>query len=136
LERFKLGFDIYNLAVEMGFNAEVLSKGPSNAENAWTEKVKWVKRELGTDVGINLVTTKQGKYGCVLVDDYPGYLEPWLENRPRGVGIMPAHSYNKNFKHERVVRYDGSNISEVEKILLWARDRDAKEKFDKKKIFF
>tara|TARA_Y100000310_G_C20512920_1_gene729762 strand:+ start:436 stop:588 length:153 start_codon:yes stop_codon:yes gene_type:complete len=38
-------------------------------------------------------------YGKVLVDDYPCYIKRWLENRPRGLVIMPAHSYNRDFEH-------------------------------------
>ena len=50
LERYEPGFDIYDLVVELGFNMEILSKGPLSADGAWSEKVKWVRRELGDNI--------------------------------------------------------------------------------------
>jgi hypothetical protein len=31
---------------------------------------------------------------------------------------MPAHEYNKDFKHPNVIRYDGTNIEEVKERLI------------------
>jgi hypothetical protein len=52
-------------------------------------------------------------YGAVLVDDWPEYVTSWLEHRPRGLVIMPAHNHNVGFAHSQVVRYDGTNLDEV-----------------------
>jgi hypothetical protein len=59
-------------------------------------------------------------YGAVLVDDWPDYILKWLEHRPRGLVIMPAHDHNAGFTHHNVVRYDGTNIDEV-KARMFAR---------------
>ena len=62
---------------------------------------------------IHITQDKSVHYGKVLVDDYPGYIEAWLEHRPRGLVIMPAHDHNKDFVHAQVVRYDGTDLDEV-----------------------
>ncbi len=36
---------------------------------------------------------------------------------------MPAQKWNKYFEHERVVRYNGTNIQEVKEALIWAKNR-------------
>ncbi len=84
----------------------------------WWENLKPLK--IGFDI---LEILREFNYGKVLVDDWPKYLEPWLNNRPRGIGIMPAQEWNKDFKHERVVRYTGQNLKEVRTALIWAKDR-------------
>lgn len=58
------------------------------------------------------------RYGAVLVDDWPEYIRRWLENRPRGLVIMPAHEHNAGFNHPNVVRYDGTNKDEVKARML------------------
>lgn len=62
---------------------------------------------------ITITRDKGLVYGKVLVDDYPGYIERWLKWRKNGLVIMPASKSNKDFKHEQVIRYDGSNLEEV-----------------------
>jgi len=119
----------------LGFRIKILTKVPSNLDYAWTEKVKWVKKQPELiDAGIYLVEDKENGDnskssidGRVLIDDYPKYLTPWLNNRPRGIGIMPAQEYNKDFEHERVIRYDGTNLNQIKEILTWVRDRKNKE---------
>lgn len=125
LKPLKLGVEILDLARELKFWIAIATKGPSST-NAWSEKKAWVENhigKIGQEVDLYIVTNKSRLYGRALVDDYFGYLSPWLENRPRGIGIMPAQEWNKDFKHERVVRYNGENIEEVKKALKWAKDR-------------
>lgn len=123
LPRFQLGWDVYDIAVEeIGFDPRILTKGPYNATAAWTEKVEWCRREL-PHVAVTITEDKSTQYGRVLVDDWIPYVEPWLARRPRGIVIMPAWPWNKGFKHDRVVRYDGTNIAEVKDALLWAFNR-------------
>jgi len=43
-------------------------------------------------------------YGRALVDDWPPYVEAWLEYRPRGLVIMPDRPWNQGFSHPNVVR--------------------------------
>lgn len=66
---------------------------------------------------------KGGTYGRVLVDDYPKYVKDWLKHRPRGLVIMPAHSYNEGFTHPNVIRHDGTNNNLVRMYLQAAYDR-------------
>lgn len=122
LPRFQLGFDILTVLDELGFDVCVLTKGPRSNPRAWSRKVVWCEKHLpGRDV---TVTRRKGQvYGRVLVDDFPEYITEWLEYRPRGVVIMPANDGNKDFKHSRVTRYDGTNIAEVRRVLEKARDR-------------
>ena len=114
LPTFDLGWDIYHVLHELGFNIHVLTKGPRSSINAWSEKVVWCEKHLvDTRDSITITGDKGLVYGKVLVDDYPGYMNDWLEHRPRGLGIMPAHHYNKGYEHPNVVRYDGNNLEEV-----------------------
>ncbi|MCK4997795.1 hypothetical protein KAS08_05830 [Candidatus Pacearchaeota archaeon] len=122
LKRLKLGFDVYELAKELGYQLHVATQGPIASSNAWTEKFNWVQREIPEAI-ITITRKKSLIYGRFLVDDYPEFLEAWLNKRPRGIGIMPAHPHNEGFSHPRVVRYDGTNLDEVKEKLLWAKNR-------------
>lgn len=115
------GLELINVTSKMGFNCHILTKGPAEKHRAWAEKVECIRlHSLDGDiphVGIDIVGTmygeepampKSGRYGHVLVDDYPDYVEAWLEYRPRGLAILPIQSYNKDFKHPNAIHYDGS----------------------------
>lgn len=118
LEKFKLGWDVLELVRSLNYRIAVLTKGPSTKFNAWSEKVEWCQENLSDYVdGVTITHDKGLVYGKVLVDDYPPYIEAWLANRPRGLVIMPAHDYNKNFTHLNVIRYDGTNLDEVREAL-------------------
>lgn len=123
LEPIKTGIELYNLARKTGFNIHVLTKGPWNSPHAWTEKVLWVRKHLFDDVKITITEDKSTVYGRVLVDDWVPYIEPWLNRRPRGYVIMPVHHFNRDFTHPRVVRWDGTNIDEVQETLTKAYNR-------------
>lgn len=114
LDRFSLGWDILEVVRDAGCRIVVLTKGPSTKTNAWSEKVEWCDEHLSNYIdGVTITHDKSLVYGKVLVDDFPDYIIPWLQHRPRGLVIMPAHPYNADFKHPQVVRYDGTNITEV-----------------------
>ena len=68
---------------------------------------------------------KSFTYGRVLVDDWPDYVTSWLEHRPRGLVVMPAHPWNVDFNHPNVIRYDGSehNRKDVRDRLITAASR-------------
>jgi 5'-nucleotidase len=126
LPKLKLGFDILEIAKELDFNIHILTKGPTNSKNAWTDKAEWVKRDIKLDYPDAKLTITEDKglvYGTVLVDDWIEYVERWLTWRPRGVVIMPAHPWNIGYKHPNVTRYDGSNIEQVGERMLWAKNR-------------
>lgn len=114
LAKLKLGWDVLEVAKEIGFSISVLTKGPYAKHAAWSEKFEWCNRHLADYIdGVTITHDKGLVYGAVLVDDWPEYIEKWLEHRPRGLVIMPDHGHNAEFKHQNVVRYDGSNIDEV-----------------------
>lgn len=124
LDKFKLGWDIHEMATEIGFDIHILTKGPYRNTPAWTEKVECIRHHL-PDATVHITEDKSIHYGRVLVDDWPDYVLPWLENRPRGLVIMPAHHYNAGFSHPNVVRYDGDNRHEVKGRLRAAFDRES-----------
>lgn len=129
LPKFQLGWDVYEMAKEIGFCCKILTKGPRSKPIAWTEKVECIHDHFGENMPIDIVgKDKGGTYGRVLVDDFPDYLKKWLEHRPRGLAIMPDHPYNRDFEHENVIRYDGSDDGKVlvEKSLRAAWDREEK----------
>lgn len=114
------------MANDIGFCCKVLTKGPKSKPHAWTEKVQCIHDHFGLEMPIDIAgRSKGGTYGRVLVDDYPGYISSWLEFRPRGLVIMPAHDYNADFEHENIIRYDGNNAEIVRRALqaAYARGR-------------
>ena len=125
LKKFQLGFDILDLCKNIGYEIVVLTKGPSTKYNAWSEKVEWCNKYLKEYIkGVTITNDKGLVYGKVLVDDFPDYIISWLNHRPRGLVIMPAHPFNMFFQHPNVVRYDGTNIEEVKERLLKQFNKD------------
>lgn len=123
LPRIETGFDVLQLAQKIGFKIHILTKGPRNTPQAWTEKFLWCQKQISADIDITITQDKGMVYGRVLVDDYPEYMERWLKHRPRGLGIMPLTDYNKSFQHPNVIKYDGTDLAEVENKLQQAFDR-------------
>ncbi len=115
-----LGFDVLGVARTIGFDVHVLTKGPRTTPSAWSEKLEWCQIHLGDTTQVTITLDKSLTYGRVLVDDYPAYMDAWLRHRPRGVGIMPAASYNAGYAHPQVIRYDGTNLSVVAKAMQTA----------------
>lgn len=113
LPRFKLGFDVWDLAERFGYRRVILTQGPKRNPLAWAGKKMWIDRNLGQDIDLIITRDKGLVYGKVLVDDWPEYVEKWLKHRPRGLVIMPASKANEGFNHSQVIRYDGSNFTDV-----------------------
>ncbi|MGE3550338.1 MAG: hypothetical protein AB7I29_10635 [Geobacter sp.] len=114
LPKFKLGWDVLEVAKEIGYSISILTKAPSRKHAAWSEKVEWCATHLEDYIdGVTIAHDKGMVYGALLVDDWPAYVEAWLKHRPRGLVIMPANGHNEGFSHPNVVRYDGSNLEEV-----------------------
>lgn len=117
LPRLELGFDILNIARELDFHIEVLTNGPHNTPAAWMEKVQWAQRHIDKAVKVTVTEDKRHSYGHVLVDDTPEYLLAWLDHHPHGWGVAPAQPSNEGFAHPRVIRFDGSNLAAVHKLM-------------------
>ncbi len=123
LEKFRLGWDVLDIAKELEFNIMILTQGPRKNPDAWAGKKKWIDKNLGPDTDMTITRDKGLVYGKVLVDDYPGYVDRWLSWRERGLVIMPANEENKDYKHPQVIRYDGTNLEQVRDAMEKARDR-------------
>lgn len=124
LERMELGFDLYNVAREIGFQINVLTKGPWTCPHAWTEKVIWCRKHLHEDVKITISEDKSIVYGRVLVDDWEPYVKGWLQFRPRGLVVMPKNDENAHVRHPQVIIYDGTNLPEVRARMEYAFNRE------------
>jgi FMN phosphatase YigB (HAD superfamily) len=118
LPKFELGWDILNLARMLDYKIHILTQGPKENPAAWSGKKKCIDKYFGEDFDVTLTRNKGLVYGKVLVDDYPVYIQKWLEYRKRGLVIMPAHEFNKDYKHPQVIRYDGKNLDEVNDALV------------------
>lgn len=109
LDRHPPGFEILNEARALAFHCHVLTKGPASALSSWTEKMQWCQKHV-PDLEVTITQDKGLVYGKVLVDDWPPYVTRWLEWRPRGLVIMPAHPWNEGFEHPAVMRYTGRDL--------------------------
>jgi FMN phosphatase YigB (HAD superfamily) len=109
LEKYGPGFEILTLARELKFQSHVLTKGPASASASWTEKLRWCQKHV-PDLLVTVTQDKGLVYGKVLVDDWPPYVTRWLEWRPRGLVIMPAHPWNQDVNHPNVLRYTGPEL--------------------------
>lgn len=123
LEPLADGFVILSMLQKLGFEAHVLTKGPRTTIPAWSEKVEWCANNLTDETLVTIASRKEMVYGRVLFDDSIAYTSEWLLARPRGLVIMPCRPWNRDFKHDRVVRWDGTNKEEVRQALIRARDR-------------
>lgn len=104
LDPLPLGMDLLDLLLRYGFEAHVLTKGPKVPEDAWAQKARWIRKHLPDEVKITITEDKGLVYGKVLVDDWPLYIERWLQWRPRGLVLMPDQPWNRHFKHPNVRR--------------------------------
>ena len=126
LPKLQLGFDILEVLRDLDFYISILTQGPKENTVAWSHKLSWCLKNV-PDLDVTITRNKGLVYGKVLVDDYPPYVENWLKHRKRGLVIMPAHFWNKDFTHSQVIRYDGSNIDEVKKALEIVKNRKSGE---------
>ncbi len=118
LPKFQLGWDILKIVKELGYSVHILTQGPRKNPAAWSGKKKCIDKHFGEDFDLTLTRNKGMVYGKVLVDDYPDYIDKWLEWRKRGLVIMPANEFNKNYFNPQVIRYDGNNLKEVYEALI------------------
>ena len=122
LGKLEDGFRVVDMMRRIGFEIHVLTKGPKSSPNAWTEKVEWCQEHMPDDL-VTISSDKSMVYGRVLMDDWPKYVVPWLEARPRALVILPDRPWNQGFEHPRVVRYTGDNDDVVFEALKLAFNR-------------
>jgi 5'-nucleotidase len=114
LEPIESGFRVVKMLRDLGYDLHILTKGPRTNLGAWTQKAVWCQRWI-PDADITVTHDKGLVYGRVLVDDWPPYVQGWLEHRPRGLVIMPDQVWNQHFTHPQVIRLkqDGSTDAQV-----------------------
>jgi 5'-nucleotidase len=113
LKPIKDGFHVVNRMRKIGFNLNILTKGPERSTNAWTEKVEWCQKHI-PEATVTITQDKGLVYGRILFDDYPPYVTRWLEWRPRGQVIMLEHEWNKDFDNPNVFKYKRLDPSSTE----------------------
>lgn len=122
LPKFQLGWDLWALTQELGFDHTILTKVPKSDPDAANQKIRCIRKHCGDKCGITIVDNTKHKakaniYGNVLIDDYPPFVESWLKYRPRGFAILPECNDNKGYSHENSLIYDGTNLDEIKIIL-------------------
>jgi len=130
LPKLQLGWDILEIAKSLDYRIMILTQGPKKNPSSWSGKKKWIDRNLGEEVDVTITRDKGLIYGKVLVDDFPDYVKRWLKWRTRGIVIMPTNESNQDFTHPNVIKYDGTNIDQVKKVLRLAKKRGSKEPLD------
>jgi len=111
LPPLRAGFEVLEAAHRLGFQVEVLTKGPRHSPIAWMEKLQWCDRHLaGYPHQVTITMDKGLVYGKLLVDDYPEYVLRWLRWRKRGTVILPDQPWNRGFEHPQVYRYAGDRV--------------------------
>ena len=113
LKPITLGFDIFKMAKEIGYECHILTKGPHKHSNAWSEKKDCIRKHFGEDVPVHIVSNKGLVYGAVLYDDYPEYMDMWKDARPRGLGIMPLNMGNENYSRKGYIMAKIANLGIV-----------------------
>ena len=106
LKPLELGIKLFEIAGSIGFRRVICTKGPFDKPHAWSNKMIWCRKQLSiySDVSVTITEDKSLVYGAILVDDWPEYILPWLQVRPRGMVLLPNQPWNQNFEHERVCR--------------------------------
>jgi len=127
LPRFQLGWDVLDIAKNLDYRIMILTQGPREIPEAWSGKKKSIDKHLGKDVEITMTRDKGLVFGKVLVDDFPPYIESWLKWRKRSLVIMPANEGNKDYSHKQVIRYDGTNLEQVQRAMKIAKNRNSLE---------
>lgn len=113
LEPLPIGMQILNLVLHTDWDTHILTKGPATKPQAWAEKVEWCRNHIPRIVPLTICSDKSMVYGKVLVDDYPPYMEHWLEHRPNGLGIMVTQPYNKDFHHPNMIRISNDSGTDL-----------------------
>lgn len=103
------GFDLLELAGDVGFACHILTKHPKDIPGAASEKLEWCEKHV-PGMPVHLSSDKGMVYGRMLVDDWPPYVEAWLKWRPRGLVISVAQPWNEGIEKlsPNIIRYVGS----------------------------
>ncbi|MBI2573660.1 hypothetical protein HYV86_07380 [Candidatus Woesearchaeota archaeon] len=116
LEPIEDGFRILDASIQIGFEIDILTRAPRHMPHAAAEKLRWCEKHIAPRdeaYGSHISTRKGAVHGRVFYDDFPEFMDSWLEHRPRGLGIMPVNRFNESYRHPQVVRWDGTNFDDV-----------------------
>ena len=127
LPEIPAGMLIVDIMMSLGYRIVVLTQSPRRNPSASKGKIKWIGKHMPPGTDYIVTRDKSLTYGKVLFDDYPAYIDAWLAHRPRGLAIMPAFEYNKDYEHPNVIRYDGDNLADVVAALKKQADRNPNE---------
>jgi 5'-nucleotidase len=109
LEPIEQGFRVLEMLKQLDFKLHVCTRASMNLPQCWAEKVRWVKKYLpGTKMTIT--QDKSLVQGAVLMDDWVGYVKPWLKQQSQGLVIMPDRSWNQDFAHANVIRHGADEV--------------------------
>ena len=128
LPRIDRGFQVVEVMRRIGFGLHVLTKGPRSTSIAWSEKLDWCIDNI-PDAMVTVTADKSAVYGRALLDDFPPYFTSWLLVRPRGLVVCVDQPWNADYRkggpleHPNVLRFDGSNLAELEARLRRAYER-------------
>ena len=100
------GFRVLEMLRSHEFRLVILTKGPFKTTAAWSEKVDWCRAYI-PDASVTITEDKGLVYGKILVEDWPPYIEQWLEWRERGLVILMDRPWNQDLHHPNVFRYRG-----------------------------
>lgn len=122
LALLRRGLRLYTILEQLGFKIVVLTRGPNNCPEAWTQKFKWCAKYVPRAKVTITNDDKARVDGLVLVDDWIPYVEPWAKAHPRGLVIMPDQPWNrirghKHYVHPQVLRCD-ENYDEIRHRLI------------------
>mgnify|MGYP003575035792 CR=1 FL=1 len=131
LHPLPLGMRLLSLAMDL-CRVVIFTKAPLKQPIAFTEKAQWCARHIVGQYDLSIVTDKGLHYGRLLVDDWPSYITKWLEHRPRGHVIMPAHPYNAGFVHPQVTRVGLENIDDGFRVIEAVADQRSARPVDSK----
>lgn len=123
LPSLHLGLSVVDFMRSLDFTLMVLTKGPHRTTTAWTEKVEWAQQYI-PDAGVCITEDKGLVYGKVLFDDWPEYIERWLQWRPRGLVIMTDQLWNRHFQHPNVLRL----TDDVPAKAVWDKLKEARDR--------
>jgi hypothetical protein len=113
LPPIELGFKVYELAKNLNFKIEILTKGPRRFPNAWAEKLECGQIHFGPKINVNVVSSKHLFRGEILYDDFPSYLSAWMKYNPESIGIMPVNSTNTKYFNKNLLRLEDTNFDEI-----------------------
>ena len=90
LPKFRLGWDILEVARELEYRIVILTQGPRRNPASWSGKKKWIDKNLGSDVDITMTRDKGLVYGKVLVESALDSVERTIDTLRREVILAEA----------------------------------------------